>query len=331
VISRCVVCRRYGGRTLTQPTGDLPSDRVNRAPPFKVIGLDTAGPLYTSDSNEKVFILIVTCGVIRAVHFEVIRGLNLENFLNGFRRFMAERGVPDKIYSDNYSTLKKVAKELHSFNKVMRSEKVKEFMASKKIQWEFIPPHGSWFGGFYERLIGTMKRALRKVLGKSTLHLDSLTTAIKEIQYVINQRPLCAVHDDPTDWHVLTPNHFLFPEYETSGDDLETEERTGSDLVKMWRSQRSHIESCWASWHNFYVTELRSFYLKRPIGQSTIKVDDIVIVVDKLKPRFEWKLARVIAVDNPELPRRCTLQIAGSRQNQVRAIQHLVPLEVSQH
>jgi hypothetical protein len=329
VIGRCIVCRRFGGKPLTQTTGDLPFDRVNRSPPFKIIGLDCAGPLHISDSNEKVYVLLITCAVVRAVHFEVIRGLNLEKFLNGFRRFMAGRGTPEKVYSDNFSTFKKAARELHAFNKIVRSEKTKEFAASRKIDWEFIPVYASWFGGFYERIVGTMKSALKKTLGRSTLNLDQLSTVIKEIQHVINQRPLCAVHDDPDELDVLTPNHFLFSEYMTSGGDLETDQK-GSELVRIWRSQRSHVENCWATWSSSYISQLRSFHLSKPINRSTIKVGDVVIVTDKLKPRFQWKLARVVKVDNPDLPRRCELRIAGSKQQHVRAIQHLVPLEVTE-
>jgi hypothetical protein len=326
MITRCTVCKRYSGKPLSQPTGDLPFDRVNREPSFRVIGLDTAGPLRVSDVDAKLYILVITCATVRAVHFEVIQGLNLENFINGLRRFMAEKGIPDTIYSDNYSTLKKTARELHSFNKMIRSEKTKEFIASKKINWKFIPDYASWQAGFYERIIGTMKSALRKSLGRSTLKLDQLITVIKEIQHTINQRPLCAVNDDPDDFGVITPNHFLFPEYEITGEDLKTD-KSGSDLVKLWRSQRTHVENCWSAWFKLYMGQLRSFYYTLPKNKSRINVGDLVIVMEKWKPKFQWKLARVAKVDDEETPSVCELRVAGAKRLQIRAIQHLIHLE----
>ena len=71
-----------------------------------MIEVDHAGPLVCSDTGyKKLYILLFTCEVIRAVHIELVNYLSLEDFLLAFKRFAARRGQPSIIYSDNAQTL----------------------------------------------------------------------------------------------------------------------------------------------------------------------------------------------------------------------------------
>ena len=62
-------------------------------------------------------------------------------------------------------------------------------------------------GGFYERLVGVIKKSLRKCLGRSRLTTSQLTTLLTEVEAIANSRPLVYVGDDIQD--ILTPNHFI--------------------------------------------------------------------------------------------------------------------------
>ena len=64
-------------------------------------------------------------------------------------------------------------------------------------------------GGFYERLVGITKRALRKILGVNCFTLTQLTTILTEVEVVVNSRPLVYVADDIDSSHVLVPSDFL--------------------------------------------------------------------------------------------------------------------------
>lgn len=64
-------------------------------------------------------------------------------------------------------------------------------------------------GVFYERLVGVVKRALRKSLGKRLLTLVQLQTLVKEVEAVVNARPLVYVGNDLNSIVTLTPSHFL--------------------------------------------------------------------------------------------------------------------------
>jgi len=67
-IRKCVICRRYEGLSYkSNPTVDLPSERVSEDPPFTHVGLDFAGPLFVTDgisegANEssKVYVCLFT-------------------------------------------------------------------------------------------------------------------------------------------------------------------------------------------------------------------------------------------------------------------------------
>ena len=64
-------------------------------------------------------------------------------------------------------------------------------------------------GGFYERLVGIVKRSLRKAIGKVCLSNEQLLTILKEAEAVINSRPLVYVGNDINSSMTLTPAHFL--------------------------------------------------------------------------------------------------------------------------
>ena len=51
-------------------------------------------------------------------------------------------------------------------------------------------------GGFWERLIRSVKRSLRKSIGRSNLTYEQLSTLIVEVEAVINSRPLTYIADD---------------------------------------------------------------------------------------------------------------------------------------
>ncbi|GBN68016.1 hypothetical protein AVEN_95960-1 [Araneus ventricosus] len=65
------------------------------------------------------------------------------------------------------------------------------------------------WGGFYERLVKTVKEPLRKVLGKALLTFEELTTILSEVEIIVNNRPLTYVENDPGEPEPLTPAHFL--------------------------------------------------------------------------------------------------------------------------
>ncbi|GFS66623.1 integrase catalytic domain-containing protein [Trichonephila clavipes] len=76
-------------------------------------------------------------------------------------------------------------------------------------KWQFIIERAPWWGGFYERLIRTVKLALRKTVGRATLFCDELETLLIEIEGVLNFRPLTHIFSEFIEPEPLTPTHMI--------------------------------------------------------------------------------------------------------------------------
>ena len=155
----------------------------------------------------KVYICLFTCAVTRAIHLEVVTDLTEENFLQAFRRFVSRRSLPYTMISDNASTYSAAANEL---NELFQSDSLKQTLNRKGVNWQFIPKRAPWFGGFWERLIGLTKNAVKKVLGRAFVSLSTLQTITTEIEAHLNNRPLTYVSSDIDDPEPLTPAHLLY-------------------------------------------------------------------------------------------------------------------------
>ncbi|GFW23979.1 integrase catalytic domain-containing protein [Trichonephila clavipes] len=100
IVRSCIRCKRYKCKSPNSEPVSLPGDRVNDAAVFEVVGVDLAGPLYVK-GGQKSWIVLFTCATYRAVHLELTSSLSTDAFLLSLRRFIARRGRPRVIYSDN--------------------------------------------------------------------------------------------------------------------------------------------------------------------------------------------------------------------------------------
>ena len=80
--------------------------------------------------------------------------------------------------------------------KLQASDCIDDFLSKQGIQWKFNVELAPWMGGFYERLVGLTKRALRKTIGNQCLTEKQLVTILTETEGVLNSRPLVYVDDD---------------------------------------------------------------------------------------------------------------------------------------
>ena len=191
-------CYRHNSRPYSRSTAPLPDLRVTLTPHFAVTGIDFAGPLFSADyPKKKLYILLFTCAIVRAVHLELTESMSLVECMQAIRRFVARRGLPSVIYSDNAKTFVAASLEV---------QKVFGYLAPK---WRFNVPRSPWWGGWFERLIGSVKLALRKSLGVRFVNKTELETILIEIEACINSRPLTFVSDEPDFDHYLTPSHFI--------------------------------------------------------------------------------------------------------------------------
>lgn len=168
-LRECATCQRFHALPANEVLAPLPRDRITEAQPFEVTGLDFAGPLLIKGASAaKCYIALFTCGVTRAVHLELVNDMSTTSFLLALRRFIARRGIPSTIYSDNAPTFKKANKDLASLWSAVRSEEVRDYIANSRVKWKFIVESAPRWGGFYERFVGLTKQALKTPLELTT-------------------------------------------------------------------------------------------------------------------------------------------------------------------
>jgi hypothetical protein len=301
ILKKCTLCKRFNSSPGTQVMAPLPATRIEQSPPFSVVGIDFGGPLYTKDCDQKHYIVLFTCGVSRAIHLEFVNSLTTETFLLALRRFIARRGLCSQILTDNAKTFKRSELEIKNLWTVISHPTVKDFYASHKIQWNYIAEKAAWWGGFYERLIRSVKLALRKTLGKTTLSREELETLIIEIESVVNSRPLTYVFSDIHEPVPLTPAHMLLGRRVNSLPPARLKFDSNlinrKMLIKRFNYRERLINMFWNRWKKEYLIMLRSTHCFKPKSNITdFKIDDIVLINDDKLPRHFWKLGRVVTV-----------------------------------
>ena len=320
VLSKCVTCKRHKVKQMQCEPPPLPSHRVRDAAIFETVGVDFAGPLFLREGG-KAWICIFTCAVYRAVHFELATSLSVEGFLECLRRFVARRGRPLRIVSDNGTNF---VGTRNVFNKLNWGKIMKHSSASQ-IEWFFNPPSAPWWGGWWERLIGVLKTILRKVLGKASLSYESLMTILCDAEAIMNSRPLTYVSENHDDLKPLSPSDFLKEIREIGVPDCDM--LCHLKLNKRLRYRQKIIDDLRA---RFRVEYLGQLLLKEGKKESRkVKVGDVVLIGDDIHKRIDWPLARVV----DEIPGRDgkTRVFMLKTKNGVmkRPLQRIYPLEIS--
>lgn len=310
VLNMCLVCRRAEGAPYKMPPlAPLPNSRISEAPPFTHVGLDYFGPLFIKEdqTTRKVWVCLFTCMVTRAVHLEMVPDMSTVAFLNCFRRFIACKGTPCEVICDNATQFKLASKMFDSIWKtILKSEEVQNYCADERINWHFIVELAPWMGGFYERLVGIIKRSLRKAIGRKLLNSDQLHTVLKEAEAVVNSRPLVYVGEDINSSITITPAHFSclnpkmgIPENEHTYNDPEfrVSDSSSDKLLQIWKKGQRLLNTFWKVWRDDYLLSLRErtqSTLKRGKHQTkfSANVGDIVLIKDNV-PRGSWRIGKI--------------------------------------
>lgn len=301
IIRACVTCVRANPPQSKYIMGDLPRIRVTEARPFYNVGVDYCGPFFVKEKKHrnrtrvKIWVSVFVCLVTKAVHLEAVTDLTTEGFMAALKRFIARRGRPKNIYSDNGSNFigaNREIKELYSFIQSSEHNKiVQENLVKQQITWHFMPPLSPHFGGLWEAGVKSFKHHLKRICD-DLVTLEEFNTLIIEIEAILNSRPLTPISTDPNDLIVLTPGHFLV------GDSLmslpETNfETTPSNRLSSWEFIQKKQQEFWKRWHKEYLNEqnLRSKWTN---GSHSIKEGTVVILRDDNLPPRQWSLGRVI-------------------------------------
>lgn len=326
VLRKCTQCVKYGGGPFKLPgMPDLPTERVRLSLLFAFVGLDYFGPLFVGNgTKEKRWVCLFTCLTIRAIHLEVVKDLSAEECLLAIRRLVAVRGLPILIVSDNASQFKLTSDVLTS-----------DYCIKNDLRWKFIPELAPWVGGFYERLIGLVNHCMKRTVDKHLLSNNQLYTVVKEVEAVLNTRPLTTVGAELE--HVLSPADFLRVggslTTETSDREFyEPATTTKTNLIEGWKRGQMILSEFSKMFTNQYLTSLRERCDKhrqpRVIVDRTPKIEEWV----QLKSdgnRAHWKVGKIIELfKGSDGQIRVAKVKLPSGETYTRSIGHLFPLEL---
>lgn len=211
----------------------------------------------------------------------------------------------------------------------MRNINLKELKTSfSSITWKFIPPAAPWWGGFWERLVGLLKRILRKVLGRTSLNYQEMETVLCDCENQLNCRPLTYVSDDPNDLCPLTPDLFLKEIRNNCTVDLDKiklMDRAG--LNKRLAYRRRLMSYLRIGFRNEYLGLLHQ---RIKVGKRMYnpKVGDIVLVSNDNLKRIYWPLGKILSVfaSKDGIIRRVKIKTKSGIL--IRPIQKVCPLEL---
>ncbi|XP_071830918.1 uncharacterized protein [Apostichopus japonicus] len=298
IVRACVTCRRLYSKPCVQQMANLPRERIAaNVPPFIHVGIDVFGPYYVKFGRSEVkrYGCLFTCLTVRAVHIEKLDSLDTESFLNGFRRFVARRGCPETVFSDNGTNFVGGEAELRRGMRDLSNKVIHAYAVKENFDWHFIPPTASHMGGAWERMVGVIKRVMSAIL-PSTVRLtdEILGTLFCEVESIVNGRPLTKLSDDPRDPTPLTPNHLLLLRH---GPRIPPGKFENVDRFRRrWRHVQHLANQFWRKWLKLYLPELQKRSKWTGVTDN-LAVGDLVLILDELTPRNLWPLALVVSVN----------------------------------
>ena len=341
VIKECSTCISYESKHYLYPAPpQLPDFRVQGSEAFESVGIDLVSPLFTKytlgEETHKVWIVIFTCSLSRAVHLEIMQNMSAEQFIMALRRFISRCGKPNLIISDNAKTFQK-SKEI--LQELSENKEVKKYHTASRIKWKNILSKAPWHGSIYERLIKPVKRSLKKILRNASVTQDELYTLIVEIEGTINNRPLTYPSAEEFD-KALTRSHLIcgrrlesLPDREIKN--VREETLNQKVLVKRQGFIAKLLSHWWNRWKHEYLVDLHESHnlaMKR-VGQPNIAVGDVVTVHEDKTPRGFWHLGKIeeLIISKDKRVTGATVKVSSPTGRMIlinRPLSKLFPVEV---
>ena len=306
IVKNCVICRKQRARPTPPLMAALPKERLEAfSPPFTNVGVDFFGPMYVvvGRRREKRYGCLFTCFVTRAVHLEIAHRLDTDSFIMAFRRFIAIRGTPAVVFSDNGTNLVAGEREMRAgMENLTRKaskcpkkvecdcnlihKKVAEEMARRRLVWRFSPPSAPHFGGGWERIVQSSKRALRTVLQDRAVCDEVLLTAFAEVSSILNGRLLSKISTDADELEPLTPNHFLLLRPHPHIPPDEESAFTGHSR-RRWKQAQFIVYQFWKRWMAECIPNVieRKKWFK---DTRQLQFGDHVLIIDENARRGDW-------------------------------------------
>jgi hypothetical protein len=249
---------------------------------------------------------------------ELTDSLALDDFLLALRRFACRRGLPTAFYSDNAKTF------------IAASDRLLAYFGTHCPKFRRINPLSPWWGGWWERLVRSVKSRLKKTVGKGCLSRKALETTLLEVEATVNSRPLTFVGDTLDTLSPMTPSHFLIgrPAGFQPVVDLEIESVVTTIELQAHEAHRvQRLNDFWKVWSREYLCNLPPIVNKFK-SKGDLKKGSLVLIKEDNTPRLCWPVG-VVEKLYPGRDGLCrSVEIRTKRGVVTRSIQRLYDLEV---
>ena len=292
--NKCVTCREGRAQTIAPVMADLPEERLDASTAFTNVGVDYFGPFIVKIGrrNEKRWCCLFTCLTMRAVHIEVVPKLDTDSCLNAIMRFIARRGKPNTIISDNGTNFVGAEREFAEYVAELYKEGIEEHLIQRGIRGKFNPPAAPHFGGVWERLVRSCKKVMCAVLVNRSVTEDVLSTTMCIVEQILNSRALTPVSSDVNDLEALTPNNFLLGNKNVCLPYLPRAEEF-VDHRKLFRQTQADANLIWDRFRKEYLPTLNNRQKWRSTANETLKEGDLVWLIEDSDMRGYYNLGRV--------------------------------------
>ncbi|XP_066584224.1 uncharacterized protein [Prorops nasuta] len=317
---------------------DLPKVRIQHARPFRNLGIEYCGPFwvkekkYRNRTKVKVYVSVFVCMSTKAIHLEVVTEMTTQAFFLAVQRFIARRGIPSDIFSDNGSNFVGAKNDLSELYNILKDENfknnVQRYTNTKAIQWHFSVPLAPHFGGLWEAAVKSFKNHLRRVVGNELFTYEEFTTLVISIEAILNSRLICSLSSDPNDPITLTPGHFLIGQpLNTIPDHDETS--TPKNRLSSWRLITQAKQHFWNRWYLEYLHELQKRQKWIDKGEN-IKLGAVVLIIDKGLPNMQWSLGKVTELHQGDDNGVCAATVKTANSTFKRSVKMLCPLPINE-
>ena len=338
IVRKCIICTRANPVDVHYKMGNLPAIRFQQVRAFYNVGVDYCGPFsikkekkFRNQKRVKVYVAVFVCMSVKATHLEVVSDLSTEAFLAALKRFVARRGRPQSISSDNGSNFRGAKNELRELYELFKSEahqnKVISFLEPQQIKWNFIPPLAPNFGGLWESTVKIFKHHFKRVAYNTLFTFEEFNTLTIEIEAIMNSRPITPISNDPNDLIALTPGHFLIGDSLNSLPDPDLLS-TPVNRLSQWQHLTQLKQNFWKRWNQEYINELNIRH-KWHSGNHDLNVGSMVVIKEKNVPSMHWILGRITNTHpgNDKVIRTVTVKTANGEF--VRSVKSLAPLPIN--
>ena len=284
-------CKCKKPQLLQQVMAPLPPERAENPSAFQHIAVDFFGPMLVP---QKVYGCIFSCFQSRAIHLELLDNMETTTFLQALRRLAARRGHPTTIVSDNAKTFKAAASELRRLLKAVNWPAVIDENTRHGTKWIFATEKAPWSNALAERMVRTIKTALRTAIGTARLNRSEMETLLIEVEGIVNNRPLGIVSSNPEDPLPITPAELAIGRQTSAIPDDRCRVDTDRPLSKLWLARKRTLNAFWRRWRSNYLLDLQVTKKWHDKSAIPIKPGLVVQIRDDNVTRGTWLIGRIM-------------------------------------